>query len=116
MTIEELQELCGRLPGVTEDIKWEQDLCFCVGGKMFLVVGLGPVPTTASFKVSPEEFAEITNRIGFAPAPYLARYHWVLTENIKNLRGEEWERHIRQSYALVASKLPKKLRQALLLS
>lgn len=89
MTIEELQELCGQLPGVTEDIKWEQDLCFCVGGKMFLVVGLGQLPVTASFKVSPEEFAEMTTRIGFAPAPYLARYHWVLTENIGNLRREE---------------------------
>lgn len=113
MTIEELQELCGQLPGVTEDIKWEQDLCFCVGGKMFLVLGLGQVPVTASFKVSPEEFAEMTTRTGFAPAPYLARHHWVLAENIGNLRREEWKNNIGQSYRLVASRLPKKLQQAL---
>ena len=116
MTLEELQELCGQLPGVTEDIKWEQDLCFCVGGKMFLVVGLGQAPATASFKLPPEEFAEMTARIGFAPAPYLARHHWVLTENIRNLRREEWEAYIRQSYGLVASKLPKRVQQALRLA
>lgn len=113
MTIEDLQQLCGQLPGVAEDIKWEQDLCFCVGGKMFLVVGLGHAPATASFKVTPEEFAGMTTRIGFAPAPYLARHHWVLAEDIGNLRRGEWEKYIRRSYELVASKLPKKLQQAL---
>ena len=101
---------------MTEDIKWEQDLCFCVGGKMFLVVGLGHRPTTASFKVTPEEFSEMTTRIGFAPAPYLARHHWVLAEDISNLRREEWEKYIPQSYKLVASRLPKKLQQGLRLS
>jgi predicted DNA-binding protein (MmcQ/YjbR family) len=28
-------ELCRSLPGVTEDVKWENDLIFSVGGKMF---------------------------------------------------------------------------------
>ena len=40
MNIEEIQNLCKQLPGVTEDIKWGNDLCFSVGGKMFLVAGL----------------------------------------------------------------------------
>lgn len=48
MTIEELQDICRELPSVTEDIKWENDLCFCVGSKMFLVVGLNQAPATAS--------------------------------------------------------------------
>ena len=40
MTIEEIQKICKSLHSVTEDIKWEHDLCFCIGGKMFVVVGL----------------------------------------------------------------------------
>lgn len=113
MTIEELQDICRELPAATEDIKWENDLCFCVGGKMFLVVGLNQVPTTASFKVTPEEFADLTNRPGFAPAPYLARHHWVLAENIQHLPAQEWARYARQSYELVVARLPKKAQQAL---
>jgi predicted DNA-binding protein (MmcQ/YjbR family) len=113
MTIEELQQICKQLPGVTEDIKWENDLCFCVGRKMFLVVGLGQVPASASFKVTPEEFSELTAQAGFVPAPYLARHHWVLAENISRLTKQEWEQSVRQSYELVAAKLPKKVQKEL---
>lgn len=116
MTIEELQDACRELPGATEDIKWENDLCFCVAGKMFLVVGLNQVPTTASFKVTPEEFADLTSRPGFVPAPYLARHHWVLAENISFLPQQAWAQYARQSYELVAGKLPKKVQQALRLA
>ncbi|GAB3525860.1 MmcQ/YjbR family DNA-binding protein [Pontibacter brevis] len=113
MTIEELQELCLALPGTTEDMKWENDLCFCVGGKMFLVIGLNQTPATVSFKATPEEFAYLTDRAGFAPAPYLARHHWVLAENLHRLTKQEWMHYSQQAYALVAAKLPAKVRQAL---
>lgn len=29
-----LQHLCKSLPHVTEDIKWGDDLCFCIGAKL----------------------------------------------------------------------------------
>lgn len=80
---------------------------------MFLVVGLSQVPATASFKVTPEEFADLTNRPGFAPAPYLARHYWVLVENIQHLAKQEWAHYALGSYKLVAAKLPKKVQQAL---
>ena len=44
MNIPELQQLCKALPGMTEDIKWENHLCFNVGGKMFLVTSPDNVP------------------------------------------------------------------------
>ncbi len=113
MLIEDLQALCAQLPGVTEDIKWEHDLCFCVGGKMFLVIALEKIPVSASFKVPAEVFAELTTQAGFVPAPYLARHHWVLVEDIGLTPKAVWEAFIRQSYALVVAKLPKKQRQAL---
>jgi hypothetical protein len=37
MQIEDLQKICKSFHGVTEDIKWENHLCFNVGEKMFLI-------------------------------------------------------------------------------
>lgn len=109
MTTEDLQKICKRLPGVTEDIKWGHDLCFNIGGKMFMVTGLDESPANASFKAMPEEFEELSNRPGFMPAPYLARYHWVRVADINSLGKKEWEHYVKQSYELVRSKLPKKI-------
>lgn len=113
MTIADLQGICKQLPGVTEDIKWEDHLCFNVGGKMFLVTSPDTVPCSASFKVADEEFEEVATREGCMPAPYLARHKWVWIDDIGRFPAREWERLIRQSYMLVAAKLPARLRKSL---
>jgi predicted DNA-binding protein (MmcQ/YjbR family) len=111
MNIENIQALCRNLPGVTEDIKWGHDLVFSVGGKMFCVVGLDQDPVSASFKVSDDEFEEMCQRPGFKPAPYVAKYKWVWMEDITLMKKKEWEKFIKQSYGLVAEKLPAKLKK-----
>ncbi len=116
MTIEDIQNICKKYKGVTEDIKWEDHLCFNVGGKMFLVTNPDSVPSTASFKVSDEIFEELIAKEGFLPAPYLARYRWVYLDNINRLSVPEWETYIKQAYALISSKLPAKVRKELSLS
>ena len=113
MDIEKLQEICKTLPHVTEDIKWGNDLCFCIGEKMFCVVGLNQSPTSASFKVLDEEFEEMSMRKGFIPAPYVARYKWVLAEDINSMSVKEWEHYVSQSYQLVKDKLPAKIKKQL---
>src|SRR5690349_8957428 len=113
MSIEDIQSICKPLPGVTEDIKWGHDLCFCVGAKMFCVVGLDEVPTSASFKVTDEEFDELSARPGFAPAPYMAKHKWVKTADINNMKRTEWKKYLVQSHQLVAAKLSTKLRNEL---
>ena len=77
---------------------------------MFLILSLDVKPASASFKVPDEEFYPMSRRDGFKPAPYLARYKWVWTEDINTLRKDEWEHYIPQSYELVKAKLPVKLR------
>jgi hypothetical protein len=72
MTLDNLRQICGALPAATEDVKWGQDRCFCVGGKMFAAVNLEP-PHQLGFKCSPETYAELLEREGIVPAPYLAR-------------------------------------------
>lgn len=111
MTIEDLQQICRSLPAVTEDIKWENHLCFNVGGKMFLVTAPDEVPVSASFKVNDEGFEVLPNRKGFIEAPYMARYKWIRVDDITLLSRKEWEKYLRIAYDEVVAKLPAKFRQ-----
>jgi predicted DNA-binding protein (MmcQ/YjbR family) len=113
MTIEEIQHICSELGNVTEDIKWGADLVFSIGGKMFCVVGLEQSPTTASFKVTDEEFDEMSNRPGFKPAPYVAKYKWVFIDDINKMKKTGWKKYLQQSYQLVSNKLPPKIKKQL---
>ncbi len=108
MDIEQLRRICIELPKTTEDIKWEDDLCFCIGEKMFCVTGFNQ-PMRVSFKVKKEEFDELCTIEGIKPAPYLARYNWVLVSDINQFSEKDWNHYITQSYQLVKEKLPKKL-------
>jgi predicted DNA-binding protein (MmcQ/YjbR family) len=112
MNIESLQKICQALPAVTEDIKWDNDLVFSVGGKMFCVAALD-APFKCSFKVSDEEFEELSVLEGFQPAPYMARAKWVMVTMLQKMNRQEWERRIKESHSLVKSKLTKKLRSEL---
>jgi len=110
MTIEGLRDICRSLPGVTEDVKWGSDLCFLVGGKMFVVVNLEP-PHQVSFKCTPDEFGELVERPGIIPAPYMARNMWVQEQALgETLERAEFETLVRRSYDLVVDKLPKSKR------
>ncbi len=101
-------------PGVTTDVKWEDDLVFSVAGKMFCVTCLrGPKAGSVSFKVEDERFLELTERPGFIPAPYLARAHWVHLENPGRVPEQELRALVRRSYELVREKLPKKTQREL---
>jgi predicted DNA-binding protein (MmcQ/YjbR family) len=111
MTIEELRNICKKFKGVTEDIKWEDHLCFNIGGKMFLVTAPESVPVSASFKVSDEEFDQVSSWPGFMPAPYLARYKWVHVDDINRMSKKQWENYAKQAYELIKSKLPAKIKK-----
>jgi predicted DNA-binding protein (MmcQ/YjbR family) len=75
---------------------------------MFAAAPLSPGKLCLSFKCTPEEFAELTERPGIVPAPYSARMHWVALETEDALPRTELKRLIKLSYILVFAKLPKK--------
>ena len=107
MTVEGVRQLCRALPHVTEDVKWGHDLCFCIRQKMFTVVSLEP-PHSIAFKCTPEMFAELVERPGVIPAPYMARNMWVQEQELgESLEREELAALVKTSYELVLSKLPK---------
>ena len=113
MNVEELRDICLSFPGVTEDVKWESNLCFLVANKIFLMTALDESPVPASFKVPPGDFNGVASKDGFSQAPYLARGQWVRTHNVENLSEEEWIHYAKRSYELIRSKLTKKLQQEL---
>lgn len=126
--IEWVRKYCLGMAGATEQMQWGDDLVLKVGGKMFAVIPLEPAFAARrsggqaggkfvagreewpwlSFKTSPEEFAELTERPGVRPAAYLARAKWISIESEDALAREEVERLLRKSYELVVAKLPKR--------
>jgi predicted DNA-binding protein (MmcQ/YjbR family) len=108
MDVDWLREVCMSFAGTTEQIQWGYDLVFKVGGKMFAVTPLEPALVCLSFKASPENFAELTERPNIIPAPYMARAQWVALQTREALTREELSRLLRESYEMVFAKLPKK--------
>ena len=108
-----LDQLCMPWPGVSSDVKWGADRVYSVAGKMFAVCLDQPNIEAISFKVPDELFLALTDQPGIIPSPYAARYKWVrVTEPARY--GDAWlAARIRESYELVAARLPKKTQRAL---
>src|SRR5215475_12962250 len=110
MSLEKIREYCLSLTHATEEVLWQNDLVFKIGGKMFAVIGLDAGPASQfSFKCTPEEFAELTELDGIIPAPYAARYHWVAVEKPGALKQAEIKRLIKDAYETVKEKFAKKI-------
>jgi predicted DNA-binding protein (MmcQ/YjbR family) len=111
MNSTQLRALIGAWPGVTEDLKWGNDLVFSVGEKMFCVIDATPAAEGGngrlSFKVDDDRFLELTDRPGIVPAPYLARAKWICMAEPDAMSDAELAPLLRRSYALVRAKLTK---------
>lgn len=111
---ESVRKFCLSLPNVTEDVQWGSDLLFRIGNKMFAVAALDAATDhRLSFKCTPEVFAELTERQGIVPAPYVARYHWVALERFNALPERELKELLRNAYQLILEKLPRKVKAQL---
>lgn len=117
MTLARFRQLCLALPGATEQMQWEVDAVFKVGGKMFAVACTDhrqyPHVPMCSFKCDDETFTTLVEQEGIVPAPYLARAKWVALMDWSALPDREIAALVTTSYQLVRSGLTKKA-QALL--
>ena len=111
-----VRKLCLSFPAATEKVTWGADLTFRINEKIFAVTVLEPAKVWLSFKCSAENFADLTERSGIIPAPYMARNQWIALETKEALQKEELRGLLRESYDMVFSKLPKKIQQAVLQS
>src|SRR5712691_12781612 len=107
MHIDAIREFCLSFPDTTEQLQWGEALVFKVRGKIFTMVNLEMVSNRIALKCTSERFAELIEREGIAPSPYVGRYKWVALERLDTVRGDELQDLIRQSYELVEAKTPR---------
>src|SRR5947208_849936 len=114
MNVEELREYCLALPHATEDIKWGNDLCFCIGDKMFATTSLNPNHGfNCSFKCAPDTYARMIEREGVTSAPYTGRFGWICIKKKTALTSSELKELITDSYNSVKEGLPAHLQKSL---
>lgn len=105
MDIDSIRRYCLSFRQAKENLQWQDDLCFKVGGKIFALIDLHSVPPHVCFKCTPDRFAELLERDGIVAAPYVGRYKWVLLKRLNVLPASELKDLIRQSYEMVAAKM-----------
>jgi predicted DNA-binding protein (MmcQ/YjbR family) len=119
MDAEGLRAFLLSLPDVAETMQWGDNLVYwvgdkAIGGKMFALASLEPDHgAVLSFAAGPERSAELVEREGLFPAPYLARAHWVAVERWNTLAAAELKDLLRAARGLIYEKLPAKTKAAL---
>ena len=119
MNIEQVREYTLSLLGVTEDQPFGDDiLTFRLEGKIFVCLWLGcgkydmkDSEPRLALKLSPDRNDELRAQYSaVTPAYHWNKKHWsdVYYEQIEDSQVKEW---IKESYRLVALKLPKIVRQ-----
>jgi predicted DNA-binding protein (MmcQ/YjbR family) len=99
-----IRKYCLSFPNATENLQWEDELCFKVRGKIFAMLGLDSLPARMCFKCTPETFAELCELEDVRPAPYVGRYQWVIVDRLDALPDDEFQELIQQSYRMVRAK------------
>ncbi len=120
MNLDQARAFLFSLPHVAEAeqfgglIYWLGDKA--IGGRMFAHLNIEPTERyRISFPAGPERFAELVEQESFAPAPYLARAHWVAAERWDALRHTDWEAELTAAHARTLAKLPPKTQRLLAL-
>jgi predicted DNA-binding protein (MmcQ/YjbR family) len=109
MKVDAIREYCLDFPGAKENLQWGDELCFKVGGKIFVMLGLDN--PRLCFKCTPEDFAQLIEREDVRTAPYVGRFKWVMLDRLDAVGWDELQELIRTSYEMVAAKaIGKKVR------
>lgn len=111
--VEFIRTLALSFPGAGEDLKWGQNLCFTVAGRIFLIMTLDEAPPVITFKSDAEECSRLLEFPGVRKAAYLGRYHWLSVYSPEIFLPHQWEELITRSYQRVFGRLPFKVQKAL---
>lgn len=109
MKADEIRKYCMSFPAATENLQWEDDLCFKVGGKIFVTLGLDR--PRLCFKCTADTFAELIEKEDIRPAPYVGRYKWVMVDRLDALPDAELRPLIATSYEMISANAPKSVKE-----
>jgi predicted DNA-binding protein (MmcQ/YjbR family) len=121
MSVESTRKFLLTLPHAIETLQWGEHLVFwvgdkAIGGKMFALINLeNDGKRVMSFAAGPELYAELLEREGFFPAPYMAHIYWIALQGWDAVRPKELEDLLRHAHERVHSRMPPKTFKALAL-
>jgi predicted DNA-binding protein (MmcQ/YjbR family) len=116
LNVEDFRAYCLARPHVTESTPFGEDvLVFKIGGKIFALVSLDEVPSTANLKCDPDRALELRDRYEqVQPGYHMNKKHWKTVELESGVPTPELRKMIDHSYELVVASLPRKTREKLL--
>ncbi len=110
MHVDLFREYCLSKSGTTEDTPFgPENLVFKVGGKMFALLALDEIPSTANLKCEPDLALELRDRFEqVRPGYHMNKKHWNTVELSGVISDAELRRMIDHSYALVVARFPQR--------
>lgn len=113
MRLEDYNRFCASLPHATHVVQWGGAHVWKVGGKVFAIGGWSDGEALAvTFKCSDAGYEILNEQPGLRPAPYLASrgMKWIQRQTPETMDDAALKDYIRASHALVAARLPRKVR------
>ena len=114
MTLDHFREYYLSFKGTSEDLPFDENiLVFKVMGKMFALTNLLNFEFV-NLKCNPEKVIELREQfMEITPAYHMKKKHWNSVKVDSSISKKQLEEWILDSYNLVVSKLPKKLKTEL---
>lgn len=108
MDIEQLRDYCLSLPFVEEVMPFGEDnLCYRLGGKIFLMIDLGEHSMFANMKCLPEFAIELRERYhGVQPGWHMNKRHWNSVYYHSDVEDKLFLRLVRHAYNTLLASLP----------
>jgi predicted DNA-binding protein (MmcQ/YjbR family) len=115
MTRDDVFDLCAALPGAVEDYPFGNGVAvFKVGGRMFALIPLEGTPGRVNLKCNPELALDLRSRYAsIRPGYHQNKRHWNTVELDGSIEDSELRWMIEHSYELVATNLPRAIRDRL---
>lgn len=116
MNIETLREYCLSLPFVTETLPFDAEhLCYCLEGKMFLMLSVDTAHSTfANMKCDPERAIDLRERYhGITPGWHMNKRHWNSVYYHSDVDDLLFLRLVRHAYNVLLRSLPLRVRRTI---
>lgn len=116
MNPEEIRTYCLSLsPSVTEDFPFDENtLTFRIGNKIFALLALDAAPASVNLKCEPEKAVKLREMYdNIIPGYHMNKKHWNTVKDTESMDPALLKELIANSYLLVVSSLPKKIKEEL---